>query len=59
MITVHGKETARLVALPKRTKKRDKDKWLAELDELRRKYSTGRIGRRSEEIIAEDREDQF
>ena len=59
VITVHGKETARLVALPKRTKKRDKDKWLAELDELRRKYSTGRIGRRSEEIIAEDREDQF
>jgi prevent-host-death family protein len=59
VITVHGKETARLVGLPKRTKKRDKDRWLAELDELRRKYSTGRIGRRSEEIIAEDREDQF
>jgi prevent-host-death family protein len=59
VITVHGKETAKLVAVPKRTKKRDKEKWLAELDEVRRKYSTGKIGRRSEEIVAEDREDRF
>jgi prevent-host-death family protein len=59
VITVHGKETAKLVAVPKRTKKRDKEKWLAELDELRRKYSTGKVGRLSEEIIAEDREDRF
>ena len=59
VITVHGKETAKLVAVPKRQKKRDKEKWLAELDELRRKYSTGKIGRPSEEIIAEDREDRF
>ena len=59
VITVHGKETARLVAVPKRQKKRDREKWLAELDELRCKYSTGKIGRPSEEIIAEDREDRF
>ena len=59
VITVHGKETAKLVAMPKRSRKIDKEKWLSELDELRRKYSTGRIGRSSEEIIAEDREDRF
>ena len=29
VITVHGKETAKLVAIPKRVKKRDKEKWLA------------------------------
>jgi len=59
VITVHGKETAKLVPVPKRRKKRDKEKWLAELDELRRRYSTGKIGIPSEQIIAEDREDRF
>ena len=59
VITVHGKEAAKLVAVPKRRTKRDKEKWLTELDELRRKYSTGKIGIPSEQIIAEDREDRF
>jgi prevent-host-death family protein len=35
VITVHGKETAKLVAVPKRNKKIDKEKWLRELDKLR------------------------
>ena len=59
VITVHGKETAKLVPVPKRTKKRDKEKWLSELDELRRKYSTGRIGITAQEIQDWDREERF
>ena len=59
VITVHGKETAKLVAVPKRAKKRDKEKWLAELDELRRKYSTGKIGISAQEIQDWDRGDRF
>ena len=59
VITVHGKETAKLVAVPKRPKKRNKEKWLAELHELRRKYSTGRIGISAQEIQDWDREDRF
>lgn len=59
VITVHGKEKAKIVAVPKRAKTTDKKKWLAELKALRRKYSIGKIGRSSEEIIAEDREDRF
>ena len=58
VITVHGKEMAKLVGLPKRPKKLDKKKWLAELAELRRKYSTGRRSRTSEEIVSEGREDR-
>ena len=59
VITVYGKETAKLVAVAKRGKKIDKGKWLAELDELRRKYSTGRIGVTAQQIQDEDRADRF
>jgi prevent-host-death family protein len=59
VITVHGKETAKIVPVPKRRKKRDKKKWLAELDELRRKYSMGKIGISAQEIQDSDREDRF
>ncbi|PYK56144.1 MAG: prevent-host-death family protein [Verrucomicrobia bacterium] len=59
VITVHGKETAKIVPVPKRRKKRDTEKWLAELDELRRKYSTGKIGISAQEIQDLDREDRF
>ena len=59
VITVHGKETAKLVAVPKPKNKFEKDNWLAELDQLRRKYSTGKIGIPSEQIISEDREDRL
>ncbi len=59
VITVHGKETAKLVPMPKRNKKANKEKWLAELDELRRKYSTGKVGMTAEEIQDWDRADGF
>lgn len=59
VITVHGKETAKLVALPKRNRKFDKEKWLRELDELRDKNWTGRYGKSVEEILEEDRSDRF
>jgi prevent-host-death family protein len=58
IITVHGKEMAKLVGLPTRPKKFDKKKWLAELAHLRRKYSTGRRSRTAEEIVSEGREDR-
>lgn len=59
IITVHGKEMAKLVGLPKRAKKLDKKKWLAELAQLRRKYSTGRVTMTAQEIQDEDRADRF
>ena len=58
IITVHGKEMAKLVGLPKRRKKFDKKKWLAELAELRRKTSTGKIGMTAQEIQDELRADR-
>ncbi len=59
LITVHGKQVAKLVGLPKQSKRLDKKKWLAELARLRRKYSTGRSGRTAEEIVSEGREERF
>ncbi len=59
VITVHGKETAKLVPMPKRNKKANKEKWLAELDGLRRKYSTGKVGMTAQEIQDWDRADGF
>jgi prevent-host-death family protein len=59
VITVHGKAMAKLVGLPRKEKKFDKKKWLAELAQLRRKYSTGRRGRTAEEIVSEGREERF
>ncbi len=58
IITVHGREMAKLVGLPKRARKFDKKKWLAELAQVRRKYSTGKRGRTAEEIVSEGREDR-
>ena len=58
VITVNGKEMAKLVGLPKRGKKLDKKKWLAELAELRRKYSTGRVTMTAQQIQDEDRADR-
>lgn len=59
VITVHGKQMAKLVGLPKRAKKLDKKKWLAKLARLRRKYSTGRVTMTAQEIQDEDRADRF
>jgi prevent-host-death family protein len=58
VITVHGKEVAKLVGLPKRAKKFNKKKWLAELAQLRRKTWTGRYGITAQEIQDEDRADR-
>ena len=59
VITVHGKQMAKLVGLPKRAKKLDKKRWLAKLARLRRKYSTGRVTMTAQEIQDEDRTDRF
>jgi prevent-host-death family protein len=59
VITVHGKETAKLVPLPKRSKKVNKEKWLRELDRLREDNWTGRYGKSAQEIQDEDRADRF
>jgi prevent-host-death family protein len=59
LITVHGKQMAKLVGLPKRAKKLDKKKWLAELARLRRKYSTGRVTMTAQEVQDEDRAERF
>ena len=59
LITVHGKKVAKLVGLPKQAKKLDKKKWLAELAQLRRKYSTGKVGMTAQEIQDEDRAERF
>jgi prevent-host-death family protein len=58
VITVHGKEVAKLVGLPKRSRKIDKRKWLAKLARLRRKTATGIIGMTAQEIQDEDRADR-
>jgi prevent-host-death family protein len=59
VITVHGKKTAKLVAMPKRRKDIDKEKWLRELDRLREENWTGRFGKTAQEIQDEDRADRF
>lgn len=59
VITVHGKGTAKLVPLPKRTKKVNKERWLRELDQLRQENWTGRYGKSAQEIQDEDRADRF
>ena len=59
LITVHGQKMAKLGGLPKQSKKLDKRKWLAELTELRRKYSTGRVTMTAEEIQDENRAERI
>jgi prevent-host-death family protein len=59
VITVHGKETAKLVSVPKRPKRSDKEKWLKELDRLREENWTGRYGKSAQEIQDEDRADRL
>jgi antitoxin (DNA-binding transcriptional repressor) of toxin-antitoxin stability system len=59
LITVHGKVQARLTQpLPGRSRA-DNRKWALELAALRRKYSIGKRGRSSEEIISEGREERL
>jgi prevent-host-death family protein len=58
LITVHGKQMAKLVGLPKRARKLDKTKWLAKLARLRRQTGTGIIGMTAQEIQDENRADR-
>lgn len=59
VITVHGKETAKLMPVPKRERQIDREKWLRQLDRLRVKNWTGRYGKSAQEIQDEDRADRF
>lgn len=59
VITVHGREVAKLVGLPKRPKKIDKRKWLAKLARLRKRTGTGAIGMTAQEIQDDNRADRF
>ena len=59
LITVHGKEVAKLVGLPKPARKLDKKTWVAELARLRRKYSTGRVTMTAQQLQDEDRAERF
>ena len=60
VITVEGKPKARLtrieMAVPKPY---DGRQWMAELEELNRRYNPGGNGMTTEQILAEDREDRF
>ncbi|MGH8101981.1 MAG: type II toxin-antitoxin system Phd/YefM family antitoxin [Chthoniobacterales bacterium] len=59
LITVHGKETAKLVPVPRRNTKIDKERWLRKLDKLRKENWTGRYGKSAQEIQDEDRADRL
>jgi prevent-host-death family protein len=58
LITVRGKQMAKLVGLPEPAKKLDKKKWLAKLARLRRTCSTGRVMLTAQEIQDENRADR-
>jgi prevent-host-death family protein len=59
VITVHGKETAKLVAVENWETLIDRDKWIKRLDKLREKNWTGRYGKTAQQIQDEDRADRF
>jgi len=56
LITVAGQAVAKLTAVPKTSRSRDEmEQWLAELDRLRTRTATGKVGLTVEEILEEDR----
>ena len=59
VITVHGKETAKLVGVPRQNNKMQKEKWLKRLKRLREQSWTGRYGKTAQEIQDEDRAERF
>lgn len=59
IITVHGKEMAKLVGLSSPQRRVDREKWLKRLATLRKKTWTGRYGKTAQEIQDEDRADRF
>lgn len=58
VITVHGKETAKLIGVARQKNKIDKEKWLKRLERLREQSWIGRYGKSIEEILEEDRADR-
>ena len=59
VITVHGKETAKLIGVARQKNKIDEEKWLKRLERLREENWTGRYGKTAQEIQDEDRADRF
>ena len=62
VITVEGKPKARLTRVemavcPRELSQEEKEQWMAELAELRRSVSTGKLTPTAEELISEDREE--
>ena len=59
VITQAGRPVAKLLGIaPPRENDVDKRQWLARLRELREKTSAGSLGKSSDEIISEGREDR-
>ena len=61
VITVDGKPKAKLTAAgaPSPAKSPDMARWLKELEDLRRKYATGKTGPTVEQILEEDRAERL
>lgn len=61
VITVGGKPMAKLIPAgsPSSPKVPDMASWVKELEQLRRKYSTGKTGPTVEQILAEDRAERL
>jgi prevent-host-death family protein len=59
VITVHGKEKAKLVPVANKRQEFDRDKWLKRLERLRKQSWTGRYGKTAQQIQDEDRADRF
>jgi prevent-host-death family protein len=61
IITVDGRPKAKLMpaGIPSPTKAPDMEAWLKELEELRRKYATGKQGPTVDQILEEDREERL
>ena len=61
LITVDGKPKAKLTSAgaPSPAKARGMEAWAKELEELRRKYATGKPGPTAEQIVAEGRAEQY
>ncbi|MBE0543474.1 MAG: hypothetical protein IH623_19190 [Verrucomicrobia bacterium] len=60
LITVEGKPKAKLTRVESVAPQSfDGTKWVAELEDLNRRYNSGRDGLTVEQILAQDREDRL
>ena len=61
VITVDGKPKARLTSAgtPSPANSPDMERWLKDLEELRRRYATGKTGLTADQILEEDRADRL